>query len=235
MHDNERSFFNMSGQVFVSSYASGLNEYPVSVSSSGFPESDDIMYVDSDNDSSYTAVSESPIPPPGWWQTYYSFGDLLLSHKYLAEDYCVRLIDNERFVRSVSTMISNMNIIYGNTLRAMYLPIQTLDTEGNAETIEIRFDASEISKRHFAEDLIEFVEDGIAPSYVNLDTAIRSDSVTGRMVKYLISYVRFLVQKEPLSHMHVTRIIGGRVIHPGYYVKAISPSNHEVKTVFLYA
>lgn len=206
---------------------SGLHEYPVSISES---EGSNFFrtYVDSDNESTDTAFSESPIPPPGWWDTYYSFGDFLLSHKYIAETYSLHLIDNDTFVQNVYTMISNMNRIYGNTLKAMYLPISTLDQEGNSETLEIRFDVFEILRSHFIEDFRDFVEDGVAPLYVNLDTTIRSDSVTGRQVQYIISYVRFLIQKEPLSHMHVTRIIGDTVIHPGYYVKAISPSDHEV-------
>lgn len=33
-----------------------------------------IMYVDSENESSDMS-DDDPICPPGWWETYYSFGE----------------------------------------------------------------------------------------------------------------------------------------------------------------
>lgn len=243
--------------------SSGLNEYPISLSSSTAGTNENLslseegeagqvpshpisisqsdteagsesgeesirMYIDSENESSDMSIDENPVPPPGWWKTYYFFGDFMLSHKYIVKEYAKPLIDKDGFIGNVFKMIKNVQKRYGNTLKAMYLLIRTLDQEGNTETIEIRFDVSEILRTHFIDDLKEFVEEGIAPLYVNLDTSIQSDSVTGRVVEYLISKVRFLVQKEPLSHMHVTRIIGGKIIHPGWCVKAIFSSDHEV-------
>ena len=203
LYESVRESMQVLGRILQICSFGESSEWRISENSEEFR-----MYVDSDNEST-DSDSDSIIP---WRDTYYSVGDLLLSHKYIAEKNSVHLIDNDTFCKNIGTMILNMNRLYGNKLKAMYLPI----TLGNSETSEIRFNVSEILRTHFIDDLLEYVENGIIPLYANLDDK------TKHKIQYLISYVKFSVHKKPLFNTHVT------IIHPGFYVKEISSFDHRV-------
>ena len=79
--------------------------------------------------------------------------------------------------------------------------------------------------RPISDDIREFVKNRVAPLYVDLDIAIRR---TGRMVHYMISYVKFPVQKESLYHKPVKYIIGDAVIQP------LEPPYKFLPQVFIY-
>lgn len=185
----------------------------------------------SDAESIQEVVGVLPPLPIVWTGFLRDVSEYFIFYDFVIDPHDASTLTSERFASNVGMMVDYVKSLYPypNRITCMIVPASSVDQDGMVHEFDLRFDPEFIFQDDFVSEFTDYVQTYTAPIWIRAESNGFSDSVTGKIVVYKISYVRFCVEKVDLSQINVTKIVGDQTIHPGIYVKKIDYMDHDVE------